>query len=114
MGKNKQKPMRRKREWEASPKDGENKYVLSRRDSHEHYGRIVAVQSFPTLSGYARVIAVDESIEGIKRDLRVLGRIGHEEVLPALIRPELDVFCYVVVARNKPEIIRKGGENGHL
>lgn len=114
MEKNKQKPAKRRREWGMPPKDGENKYVLSKRESHEHYGRIVAVLSFPTLGRYSRAIAVDESIEGLKRDLCILGWIEHGEVLPALIRPELDVFCYVVVARYKPEIIRRGGENGHL
>lgn len=98
-----------KRKKGALIEGGEAWYVLTKKDAQEYHGQIVAVREFPTRYGIcAKVLAVENTIEEIKRDLRILGKIkSAKEILPVMIRPELDVFCYVVVA-TEPQIIRKG------
>lgn len=100
---------KKRREWGKPPGSGENQYVLSKRDSQDYCGLIVAVGRFPAPGNYERVIAFDQTVEGVQRDLGILGRV--REVLPALIRPGLDVFCYILAADKRPEIIRKEKAN---
>ncbi len=87
------------------PKSGENEYVISFEDARAYRGQIVAVDRFPKLGGYAKVIAHADGLEELKQHLEIL---GVEATASVHVYPGLDVCCYVIASRKKPQIKRKG------
>jgi hypothetical protein len=110
----------RKKTWSTEakgkpPRNGENRYVISLEDARAYHDKIVAVAGFPTLGGYAKVIAQADDLKELKRDLRILGVLERSEdardTVTVHIYPESAVYCYVSISKKKTQIIRrrKGG-----
>lgn len=91
-----------KRQWGAPPKSGENKFVISTKDSRKYCGKIVVVAGWPDLGQYAKVIMAGNTVERVRKELCLSRDRATVHIIPGT-----DVICYINLALKEPQIERK-------